>query len=441
MNNIKVDFRDIAGKVKPMHAVNNGPVYDPDAKAQNISNLEDFQRLCIPYVRNHDASFAAEYGGEHSVDVHAVFPDFDKDPCEESSYDFQLTDEYLRSIEIGGSETFYRLGSKIEHGSKKYGTVVPEDFNKWAVICEHIIKHYNYGWNNGYHMHITYWEIWNEPDGAPNWTGTPEQYYEMYNITANHLKKMFPGIKVGGPAMSWLDDEKWLGGFFAALKAPLDFFTWHSYGYDPKFVIASAERSERILLEHGYSETENIIDEWNYVKGWAGDKFKATINTITGMKGAAFTMAYMCLCQYLPIDMLMYYDARPRCGFNGMFAPYTLEPLKGYYPFLMFNELYKLKNSVRVTNYDGTIYTAAAVNGDEAAMIVTYFDDEAEKTSKETEIEVSGFEGAKGIEAEYYLLDEQHDMEKIKGEKFKGEAFSTIISIEANTSLLIKLKK
>ena len=45
-------------------------------------------------------------------------------------------------IEAAGTKVFYRLGHRIEHEVKKYGTLPPKDFKKWAVICEHIIRHY-----------------------------------------------------------------------------------------------------------------------------------------------------------------------------------------------------------------------------------------------------------------------------------------------------------
>ncbi len=83
-------------------------------------------------------------------------------------------------IEAGGAKVFYRLGSKIEHWRKKHNTIPPKDFKKWAVICEHIIRHYTEGWANGFYMDIEYWEIWNEPDiplaHKPNWSGTDEEW-------------------------------------------------------------------------------------------------------------------------------------------------------------------------------------------------------------------------------------------------------------------------
>ena len=208
---IKVEFDKKIGKVKPMHAVNNGPDYRMGAD-ETYSNINLFRAAGIPYVRNHDASYYATYGGEHTVDVHAIFPDFSKDPYDEASYDFPITDEYTKSIVYGGSKVFYRLGSKIEHNIKKYGTLPPKDFNKWAVICEHIIRHYTEGWANGFNFDIEYWEIWNEPDLDPDdsnnkrtWGGTAAQFYELYKITAKHLKEKISAFK-----------NRWACGLFAS---------------------------------------------------------------------------------------------------------------------------------------------------------------------------------------------------------------------------------
>ena len=73
----------------------------------------------------------------------------------------------------------------------------PKNFGKWARICEHVIRHYNKGWTNGFHYGIRDWEIWNEPDDANfrNATsymrkGTPEPFFELYTVTA-HGKNCF----------------------------------------------------------------------------------------------------------------------------------------------------------------------------------------------------------------------------------------------------------
>ena len=241
MKTIKVNCNNTLGVVKPMHAVNNAPLYK-FAADQRITNMDAWKEAGIPYSRTHDAAFCATYGGEHTVDVNNIFTNFDADPYDPASYDFVLTDEYMKVIEFSGSEAFFRLGSKIEHWAKKYNTLPPKDFNKWAVICEHIIRHYTEGWADGFNMKVTYWEIWNEPDLDPDdsthkrtWGGTKAQFFDLYEIAAKHLKSCFPHLKIGGPALAHRED--WARDFLTEMKrreVPMDFFSWHIYSADPK---------------------------------------------------------------------------------------------------------------------------------------------------------------------------------------------------------------
>jgi len=123
--NINVNFSEILGKIKPMHSVNNGPV-GGRAHASGDSNAHLFTEAAIPYARNHDANFWGCYGAPHTVDIIAIFPNFDADENDPESYDFHLTDEYNKKIADTGTKVFYRLGNKIEHESKKYGAIPPK---------------------------------------------------------------------------------------------------------------------------------------------------------------------------------------------------------------------------------------------------------------------------------------------------------------------------
>ena len=383
MTNVKIDFQNIVGKIKPMHAVNNGPVV-ADKVEQTRGNSEAYQAAHIPYARVHDSAFFEGYGGEHAVDISAIFPDFRNNPYDEDSYDFALTDDYLASIHAVGTEVFFRFGSKIEHARKKYGTKVPADFGKFAVVCEHIIRHYNEGWANGFHFGIRYWEIWNEPVGEksngdqPNWSGTPEEYYEMYTVTARHLKKRFPHLKIGGPAMSWVR-QQWFDDFLAYLttdtdRVPLDFFSWHAYANDPYTIQSMEEYVRRKLRQYGYTETESICNEYNYLLNFT-DRYVESIQNIIGIRGAAFTAATMSVGQDSSLSMLMYYDARP-CVFNGMFDFYTFRRLKGYYPFLYFSYLYALGDQVMSESMAHDVYITAASGKDGKAFLLTYYQEE-----------------------------------------------------------------
>lgn len=434
MGEIKINFNKITGKIKPMHAVNNGPAYPKGSKR---GNFETFCELGIPYVRNHDASLSEAYGSQHLVDIHCIFPDFSRDVNDESAYDFTLTDAYTKNIVDTGSKVFYRLGSSIEHWAKKYGTVVPKNFQKWSEICEHIIRHYNEGWANGFHYNIEYWEIWNEPDLDPDdgdnkkcWSGTRAEFFDFFEVASKYLKKCFPNLKIGGPALAgW---EEWTEDFLFEMKkrnVELDFFSWHIYCADPKRITEKAERIKNMLLKYDFSKTKSILNEWNYVRDW-NDPLQY-ISVIKGIKGATFCGAVMCEAQKCDIiDMIMYYDARIEKVWNGMFSSDTLLPLKGYYPFKMFDVLYRYKNSCESVAENNDIYVSAAKSEDgKTAIMICRYADEEEYDEKNVKLNITG--GAKEYEA--YILDEEHSFE------FTGKICENCeIKLKQNTVYLLK---
>lgn len=61
MKNLSIDFSKNTGKVKPMHAVNNGPVYK-FASDQRVTNIDAYRDADIPYARNHNAAFNSPNG-------------------------------------------------------------------------------------------------------------------------------------------------------------------------------------------------------------------------------------------------------------------------------------------------------------------------------------------------------------------------------------------
>ena len=314
-----------------------------------------------------------------------------------------------------GTETYFRLGQSIEHQIKKHGTIPPKDFQKWAEICEHIIMHYNEGWADGYHLNIQYWEIWNEPDLDPDdaenkrtWGGTKAQFFDLYEIAAKHLKKRFPDLKIGGPALA--GNEEWAADFLVQMhrrNVPIDFFSWHVYGTTSEKMVEKSKRIKILLDENGYDKAESHLNEWNYVKGWT-DQFKYSLKSINGIKGAAFTMACICEAQKVPIDMLMYYDTRPS-AFCGAFDMYTYEPLKGYYPLYWYGMFYDLASEIRQENRIDNIYSLCGVDqAGKTLSIVTHYNDDDNAPDKTVSLDF----GRNG-EYEIYLLDKEHDGELI----------------------------
>jgi len=357
---VTVDPAQELRPIKLMNAVNNGP--SKSRTDQTKSNFDEYKALKIPYARIHDASHCSSYGGHHAVDISAVFPDWNADETKEENYDFTLTDEYLDNMRKAGTEPYYRLGQSIEHWIKKYGVNPPKDYAKWARICEHVVRHYNEGWAKGFTWNLKYWEIWNEPDGnkptadgrpGPTWTGTDEQFMELYKVTSRHLRKCFGDtIKIGGPAFCWWGawKDKFLP-FCAKEKLPLDFYSWHNYFKEPYQVGENCRLARKLLDDNGFTKAESHLNEWNYVRGWSDD-WVYTLECESGrfnQKGGAAIAAVMCVCQDAPLDLLMFYDARVGCGMNNMFDTLTLLPTKGYYPYIAWNRLLGLGTQVKVS--------------------------------------------------------------------------------------------
>ncbi|MBR4170862.1 MAG: hypothetical protein IKR48_04365 [Kiritimatiellae bacterium] len=384
---VSVDFSVDCGAVKPMNAVNNGPVGDGTSRHENFTV---FKAARIPFARTHDTSEYIVYGGDHAVDISAVFPNFDADENDPKSYDFAVTDKYLREMRAAGTEPFYRLGQRIEHAAKRYHVYPPKDFAKWARICEHVIRHYNQGWAEGFHWNIRYWEIWNEPDIDADWEktkqqprmwgGTKEQFFQFYETAAKHLKSKFPELKIGGPAVT--------GGRFGWCEeflkyqhdheTPMDFFSWHIYTVDPTEMATRAKRYRELMTKYGYGDKESILNEWNYVRGW-GTQYHHSICQLAAQKGGAFTAAAMIACQSAPVDMLMYYDAKPDAHFNGMFDKTTLMPLHPYYAIYAWGKMAAgCDRSVQAFADIPDIYVAAArgVSGRRALFLARYSDDD-----------------------------------------------------------------
>ena len=448
MTNVHVDFSKRIGPIKPMHATNNGPVYK-FAADQRVTNMDAFRAAGIPYARNHDAAFDATYGGEHIVDVNFIFRDFDADPYIPESYDFVLTDEYLRVIEHSGAKVFYRLGSKIEHWKKKYNTLPPKDFKKWAVICEHIIKHYCYGWADGFHMDIKYWEIWNEADldadDSQNkrcWGGTAKEFYELFRITLEHLKTTFPELKIGGPAAARIGDTKWLSALFDSLgDIKPDFVSWHVYGANLEKVRREVRRARELLDRYGLQNTESILNEWNYVRGWVGDDWLYSLRQMKNHKGAAFIASTMLMCQHEPLDMLMYYDAR-RGGMNGMFSSDVVSDLlPGYYPFYMFNKLYEEGTEVATESNGGDDIVAVGAVGNGGCVMLSHFNDDDTTEEKTVKVSFTGVENENGVRLEYYLSDKDHACELVREEIFTAESFAAYIKMPLYSQYLLKIVK
>ena len=244
---LTVDATLTVGMLRPLSGV----------QAADAEGAPFYRSAHIDLVRIHDLQDAG--------DIDAIFPDLSADAENPKSYNFAATDRIVSSIRSAGAEPLFCIGR-----STAAGPAPPSDLDKWAQIVRHIVLHYNAGWDKGFRAGIRYWEVWNAPDSQLSWSGSPEEYYALYEKTANAVQAADADALIGGPALSkpliaGAYREKFLD-FARMHRLPLDFFSWHFYSVDSNdpYLFVSIARQLRIILDaRGFGSARNFLDEWN----------------------------------------------------------------------------------------------------------------------------------------------------------------------------------
>ncbi len=386
---IKIDFDNVVNEMKPVHNIGRMSEYEPDSEMNSF-----YTEANMTSCRTHDIN---------QTDIHRIFPDFSKDVNDESAYNFEESDKVLAAIIDAGMEPFFRFGISWSDPEKSREHLQPpEDFDKWAQICEHIILHYNEGWADGFNYDIEYWEIYNEPDCQPVpensnfWQGTPEEFYRLYDVTAKYLKEKFPDLKIGGYGSCGFyaltktnavntgssPENQYFIQFFEDFLAyikehntPMDFFTWHSYTTTWKNQQYIGYVRE-MLGNSGYGDTEIIVDEWN---------FNPMENDKIDRRYGANQTSMLIMFQNEGLDMAHYYCANywPESVHAGMFVG-EMNPSSAYYGFWAFGQMYELGNQAEIKNKSlpTDLYAVAATGEDGQTLLISNISEKYDRTLK-----------------------------------------------------------
>jgi hypothetical protein len=440
---VVVDFSRAGGTIRHLNDVNGGPLCERGW----VDLSPDYKELGIKYVRLNDVAWTFD----DALNINYVFPRFEADPNQPDNYDFFQTDWYLKSIEALGIGIIYGLSPTAEYPKLPPRHIdPPKDFEKWAKICVNVIKHYNSGWANGYHYNIKYWEIWNEPDGRGFWTGTPEQYYKLYEITAKAIKNYDPNVKVGGPVLA--SSIPFLEGFLAYCQnhsVPLDFVPWHAYHTQPSAISLKAAKVRELMNKYGFPNAESVLDEWSYFPGnWglmpvdakalADPKYVDSVaQEVQGVAGAAFDASVLMLLQDSTVNIANFYHGATIVMW-GLFNEHGV-PKKTYYTFKAFKSL--LETPERVATGGSDLSGLAAIAGlsqdkTQATLLISNFGTDCSRYN----IRLENLPWKEGVIYEKYALDKNHDLDLVKTETLAGTSVVFPEDVEVPSVCLIRLK-
>ncbi|MBO4346563.1 MAG: cellulase family glycosylhydrolase [Lachnospiraceae bacterium] len=149
----------------------------------------------------------------------------------------------------------------------------PKDYSKWTNLVQITLRHLidRYGIDE-----VRLWpvEIWNEPNLTSFWKDADmQEYFKLYEYTSKAVKEVDDKIRVGGPAICGVDDERWLKEFLVFVKEknlPLDFVSRHHYtSYMPEIDghYSYIDLHEPVNAFAWLERSRDIVDSFDEFKG------------------------------------------------------------------------------------------------------------------------------------------------------------------------------
>jgi len=236
--------------------------------------------------------------GVKSVRFHGLFNDEMGVWPSGGQPNFLYVDAVFDAMLDRGVKPFVELSfmpNKLASGSKSIfwyrgNTTPPVKMSEWGELVGALGKHCvdRYGINE-----VATWnfEVWNEPN-IVFWSGTKDQYFELYRESATVLKRIDKRLRVGGPSTA---QAAWVGDllkFCSEQQVPIDFASSHVYPDDPQknvfgegihypfedVIQKALEKMKSEIAQSKLPETPLYITEWSSQNpAFIADTIKRTV--------------------------------------------------------------------------------------------------------------------------------------------------------------------
>jgi xylan 1,4-beta-xylosidase len=362
-----------------------------------------------------------------------VYREVDGEPV----YDFTKVDQVYDLVRAAGMrpvvELSYMPRDLASDPAKtvfEYGAIVspPKDWDRWADLVRALVRHLvdRYGLDE-VREHWAF-EVWNEANLEVFWSGTREEHFRLYDLTARAVKDVDAGLRVGGPASA---AAGWIGDLLDHLDssgAPIDFLSTHTYGSPPLDLRPLAERHGRPDLRLLWTEWGTTPTHFNPV----GDDAFAAAFLLRGMRSAAGRID--ALAHWVLSDHFEELGRPPRL-FHGGFGLLTVGNLRKprYWALALAERLGKDELAVELTG-DGAsglveAWAARAEDGTVGVLIwnLGLFQDTAEGNAalnRTIELRVDGLPTATH-RVRHYRVDRTHSNIQRVWEKLGGGDWPT----------------
>lgn len=157
-------------------------------------------------------------------------------------------------------------------------TKPPANYADWEAMVRRVVDRII----NEYGITNAYFEIWNEP-ALGSWTGTKQEYFELFERTYDAIKSVSTTAPVGGPGTNhWgrnldfdqpygylsnvVGDLSLVGELIDSTEAwgkALDFVTWHDFSLTHQTTQNATAYITQKYASLGLATPELMIGEWN----------------------------------------------------------------------------------------------------------------------------------------------------------------------------------
>ncbi|MBH1940694.1 xylan 1,4-beta-xylosidase [Mobilitalea sibirica] len=211
----------------------------------------------------------------------AIYQQYEENGVVKTEYNFTYLDMVIDDYISLGLKPFVELGFMPHKMASDTQTVFywkgnvtpPKDYEKWANLIKATLLH----WIDRYGLEevITWpFEVWNEPNLTSFWKNADmQEYFKLYEISAKAVKEVDSRIRIGGPAICGVDDERWLKEFLSYCsknKLPLDIVTRHAYATELPDRVGHYDyqklRAPEVFLDE-LKISREIIDSFPEYKG------------------------------------------------------------------------------------------------------------------------------------------------------------------------------
>jgi hypothetical protein len=198
-------------------------------------------------------------------DAHVAWPDME---TRRGQWDFSYLDRYLSLAEQRHAEILFPLGLTPRWASSRPDeksayqpgwAAGPADLEDWRIYVRTIATHCKG------RVHI--YEIWNEPNYKPFWTGTVDEMLVLTRDASQIIRSIDPQATIVSPAATTPAGIKWLAEFLSKGGGQyVDVIGYHFYvtPQPPEAMLPLIQQVQQVMAENHVAQKPL----WNTETGW-----------------------------------------------------------------------------------------------------------------------------------------------------------------------------